>query len=418
MKIANDNITYDISETEASHFSTLPTISMMVFCPVFAVLCDVIGRKNTLLLTAVTGLTSWLLKAFTTNVNLLYLSRVIVGIDTVCFFIALPLYVGEIASPNVRGLLSSFIISFNFFGQFLINTLGSYFSVRITSYISFPIPIIFFVMFLFMPESPYFYIMKGNHEQAKKSLSKLRGKNNIENEFLKLKSDIERQLTEKGTWKDLVLIKSNRKAILLGIFLRTAQFMGGTATFTSNILFIFDKTSGVTSAPTAAMIYSFFSCIFPLCAGSIMDKVGRRLAFTTSLASSSVVLLLETLYFHLSKFHPEIDLIDFSWVPLVGQILYVILASFGPGVIPTLMISEIFSTSVKAKAFIVMVFTIAFMASLSNFLFFAVYPLTGLGGPFLMFSLMNFIFFVISYFYLPETKGKTLEEIQQILKED
>lgn len=416
VKITNDNETYNISETEASYFATIPTIATMFFSIVFAMLCDIIGRKATLLLIVIPAVIAWLLKAFAKDVVVFYIARVFVGIDTGCFFAALPIYVGETVSPEVRGMLGSWVTTFNFIGQFLINVIGNYFSVPTTSYMCLPLSIIFFVCFCFMPESPYFYIMKGRHEEAKKSLWRLRRKRNIEEDFMKLKRDVERQMSERGTWKDLVMIKSNRKAILIGLFLRTAQLMSGAAVFVSSIQFIFDKAPGDIPSATAAMVYSFLTCSFFLCAGGIIDKMGRRVAFTSSLTLTSVVLLMESLYYFLREYHPEIDLSSLDWFALAARVVFVLFASFGPGLIPTLMISEIFSTSIKAKANIIMVFALALFSTVSNLIFYALFNVTGLCGPFFLFSIISTICAVLSYCYLPETKGKTLEEIQQMLK--
>lgn len=387
----------------------------MVACILFASLCDIIGRKSTLLLISISGTISWILKALAKDITLFYISRVFVGFDIGCFFAAFPMYAGEISNPNIRGALGSLVTSLNFLGQFLINVLGNYFDVPTTSYICLPLPIIFFILFFFMPESPYYYIMKGKTEEAKKSLWKLRRNNNFEDDFIKLKKDVDRQMSERGSWKDLFVIPSNRKAILVGTFLRTSQLMGGTMLFLINAQFIFDKSPGNISSGVSAIIFSLCTFLAFLFAGIIIDKFGRRIAYTSSLILTTIMLFLETIFFYLTQ-NLQKDLSAINWFPLVGMIIYAIFASFGPGIVPTLMISEIFSTSIKAKANIVLVFLVAFVSTICSTIFFQMYPATGLSGPFLLFSTINCVSAILSYFYLPETKGKTLEEIQQMFK--
>lgn len=415
VKITNDNVTYSITENEASYFAIIPTASMMIACILFASLCDIIGRKATFLLISIPGILAWILKALATDITLFYVSRMLAGLDTGCFFASLPMYAGEISSPKIRGVVGSLVTSLNFFGQFLINVLGNFFDVPTTSYICLPIPIIFLCLSYFMPESPYYYIMKGKHEEAKKSLSRLRRKQNIEEDFLKLKDDVERQMSERGTWRDLIMILSNRKAVLIGAFLRASQLMGGTMLFVTSAQFIFDKASSSISPGISAILYSFFTFLGLFISGLFIEKMGRRVAYTSSLILTSIVLLLESLYFFLDQ-NLQKDVSAFNWFPLVGMIVFIILVSFGPGIIPTIMISEIFSTSVKAKANIVMVFLVAFISTVMSTIFYQMYPVTGLSGPYLLFGLTNIVSAIISYFYLPETKGKTLEEIQQMLK--
>lgn len=388
---------------------------MMVACILFATLSDMIGRKGTLLLITIPGVISWILKAIAKDVTLFYISRVFVGFHAGCYFGVAPMYAGEISDPNIRGLLGSFITAFNFLGQFLITVLGNYFDVQTTSYICLPLPVIFFILFLFVPESPYYYLMKNRTEEAKKALWKLTRKDNIEEHFLKLKSDVDRQMSERGTWKDLVIISSNRKAILIGAFLRAAQFIGGMSVFVSSAQFIFDKAPGSLSAGLCASLYTFATFASFFVAGAYIDKCRRRIAFTTSLICTAIMLLLISLHLFLVQ-NLQMDLPSLDWFPLAGMLLYIILASMGTGILPSIMMSEIFSTSIKAKANIIMVFLLALISTIANLIFYQMYPVTGLCGPYLFFGIMNLTSAVISYFYLPETNGKTLEEIQQMLK--
>lgn len=415
VQIINDNVTYHISESEASYFAIIPTASMMVACLVFATLCDFIGRKSTLILFSIPSTIAWILKIFARDVNLFYLSRFFVGLGTGCYFTVVPMYVGEIADPKIRGILGSFITAFNFFGQFLITVLGNVFDVITTSYICLPLPILFFIFFFFAPESPYFYIMKGRFDEAKTSLWKLRRKENIDDDFIQLKTDVERQMSERGTWKDLIIIASNRKAVLVGAFLRVSQFTGGMNVFVSSAQFIFAKSAVNISAGVSAMLYSFITFASFLLAGSVIDKIGRRTAYTTALSLGSIMLLLESLYFFLTQ-NLNIDLPSLSWFPLGGMILYIILSAMGTGILPSIMTGEIFSTSIKTKANIIMVFLIALMSTITSTVFYQLFAVTGLSGPFLIFGLSTTISAVISYLYLPETRGKTLEEIQQMFK--
>lgn len=388
---------------------------MMVACILFASLGDIIGRKRTILLITIPGIASWILKAVARDVTLFYISRVLVGFHAGCYFALIPMYIGEISDPNIRGVLGSSVTAFNFFGQFLVTVLGNYFSVVTTSYIGLPLPIIFCLLFLFVPESPYYYIMKGKTEEAKRALWKLTRKENIETDFSNLKKDVERQMSERGTWKDLIMIPSNRKAILVGAFLRTSQFMGGMSVFVSSIQFIFEKSPGNFPAGISAMVYSFITFLSLFTASTIIDRIGRKVAYTVSLILGAIMLLLESLYFYLAQ-NLNKDLSSFDWFPLGGMVLFIIVSACGVGILPSLMMSEIFSASIKAKANILMVFLLALISTIASSIFFQMFPLTGLSGPFLFFGIMNVISATTSYLYLPETKGKTLEQIQQMFK--
>lgn len=408
---------YNINEKEASYFAILPPFAMMLSCYCFAVMFDVIGRKHTLMIAAIPQILAWVLTIVTKNLYILYVSRILVGIAAGCIYATLPVYVGEIASPKMRGLAGGCITTFSFIGKFLIHIVGNYFSVPVTAYICIPLPILFFVSFFFMPESPYYYIMKKDFDSAKKSLKKLKGNYNVD-QFLKLKNDVERQMTERAQWKDIIKIKSNRKATLLSFFLRTSQQLGGMAIYTSSMRYIFEKSKGFVSSDIASEIFTFCSCVFYFIASYSADKFGRRTTYIISTFFVGLIFSTETVYFYLDQYQPEIGINVYNWFPLIGLLVCIFVASFGPGVVPTIMISELFSTSIKAKTSVFNVFTMGIIVFIANNLFYFMNFKIGLYGPFAMFAILNLGSSVISYFYLPETKGKTLEEIQQMLKTD
>lgn len=417
LKIVNDTERYNISETDASYFASLPSFSMMLSCFIFAFLFDHIGRRNTTLLCAIPQIIAWVLTIFAKESYVFYISRIFTGIGSGCIFTTLPVYVGEVASPKVRGLTGSLFTTINFIGQFFITVLGNYFDVQTTAYICLPLPAVFLIAFLFMPESPYFYLMKKKFDQAQKSLNRLKGRNNAD-DFIEMKTAVERQLAERGDWKDIFLIKSNRKAIIIGIFLRVSQHLSGLSIYTTSIQYVFEKAGGSISAALASAIFMFCTVCFMFIAGLFSDKLGRRKAYTISTFLGGILMFVEALYFYLDEYQPQIGVNVINWFPLVGLVVCLFITAFGPGVVPTIMIGELFSTSIKAKATILMVFVFGLMMFVVNNIFYLVNSATGLCGPFLIFGLANFGSSILAYLFLPETMGKSLEQIQQLLKSD
>lgn len=338
------------------------------------------------------------------------------GVSFGCVLSVMPMYIGEVVSPQIRGVLGSFISSLKFFGQFLMNVIGNRFDVKTTSYICSPLVLLYFLLFVFMPESPYYLVIKNRESEAKHSLKRLLSKQNVDDEFEKLKKDVERQISEKGTWKDLVKIKSNRKAILIAMFLRITQQLGGSSVFMTTTQFIFENAGGKITSDVAAMTFTFLSFVLYFLSGFLVDKIGRRPAFITSMYLSGFILMSESIFFYIQDYHPSIDVSPYNWFPLAGMIAYLICASFGPGIIPTVMMTELFSTSIKVKATVVMMLFFSCFIFLAQQLFFVLYEWAGLFAPFLLFACSNIFGAIGAYFFLPETKGKTLEEIQQDLK--
>ncbi|XP_019881382.1 facilitated trehalose transporter Tret1 [Aethina tumida] len=407
---------YDITEEEATWFTVIPPIAMMISTPIISKLNDVIGRKKMLLAIGILHIINWILVCFSRSIYVFYMARFVVGLADACVFSALPMYIGEISTPVVRGRWGN-ILTFNiYFGQFAINVLGSYLSIAQVSYISICFPILFVIMFPFMPESPYFYAMKSRYDDARNSLKWFSRKEDIEPDFLILKSDVERQLSEAGTWKELFTIRSNRKALSAGLFLRIVQQLGGISVFATYTQLIFNKAGGNMSPQLSSIIFTGFIMLLNFVAGFTLDLMGRKKAFMYSSLSSGIVLFCLSIYFYLDKYESQIDLTSLQWIPLTGMILFVLCYSFGLGIVPTLMLGELFSASIKVKGLCSLTIVFGVLISTITKLFYVLDTNFGLFCPFLLFSFSCIVGSVLTIYFVPETKGKTLEEIQQALK--
>ncbi|CAG9830436.1 unnamed protein product [Diabrotica balteata] len=416
VQIVNDKEKYNISEQEASYFNTINPIFTLLICPFCAILTDGLGRKKTLLLIAFPQVASWLFAAFAKDVYMFYVSRAFAGIADGLFFSALPPYVGEITTPAVRDKWGNLLAGSYYIGEFLINVIGSYCGVVVTSYICLPIPIIFFILFLWVPETPYYYLIKGKEEEARKSLVYFRGEKNIEENLNQLKLDVQRQMSESGTWGDLFKIKSNRRALLAGTFLRFSQHTSGLCIFITFTQFIFQKSGGNLSHEVSSIIYTGVQMVLNLLVLTfVMHRFGRRVFYITSTASNGVILFCMATFFYLNDY-TNIDVSSFNWFPIASMITYQIFASFGLTVIPTLMLSELFSVSIKTKAMVVNVLVFGAGGSFINYMFYLINTSAGFFAPFYVFSVCNILSAIITYFIIPETRGLTLEEIQQSLK--
>ncbi|KAG5895721.1 hypothetical protein JTB14_025668 [Gonioctena quinquepunctata] len=383
LKISRDKENYDISEKEASKFTLITFVTVLIFCPIFSKLCDIYGRKRILLLTAFVDVAVWVVTATAKSVYVFYFARVLAGVSDGIMFASLPPYLSEVATPSIRGTWGNSQTFFFCLGELLATVVGSYFNVQESSYIFLPIPIIFFILFSLMPESPYYYIMKGKYIEAKKSLQKLKRKTDASSDFIALKGDVERMMSEKGTMTDLFRIKSNRKGLSIAIFLKTSQVLGGSSVFIVYSQYIFDQSEGSFSKETSSIIYIGLTFLLYLCACVLVDRLGRKKAVIGSLLPCGIVLLIESIYFYIYQKRTDVDLSSFS---------------------------------IRAKAISVWMCSLAIVTFAMNYLFYALSSSLGLFAPFMFFACCNFTSAFLTYFILPETKGRTLEEIQQLLK--
>lgn len=97
-------------------------------------------------------------------------------------------------------------------GQVVVIAAGSYLSYQIVSVICGALPILFFVTFYWFPESPYFYLRKGDVAQAKKCLQRLRY-GDVNHEFMIMTKSVEEEMSKKSSLKDVLFDKEYRKEI-------------------------------------------------------------------------------------------------------------------------------------------------------------------------------------------------------------
>lgn len=388
---------------------------MMIAGLFYPQLADKIGRKATLLSTSIPFSLSIILTATANNIYVFYIARLLDGVGDACIVSTLPSYIGEITTPDVRGFWGNAPVCCSLLGHITINAIGGYFNITITAWIMLLFPLIFAATFIFAPESPYFYIMKSKKDEARKVLQMLRGCENVDDELLSIEKGIQRQLSEVCTWKELLTSQSNRKGLTAAIFVRSAQMLSGYACYATYNQYIFKKSAGGISAANSAIIYSVLLLFFTLTALHFIDRLGRRIVVIVSLIGCGLSLTCVSSYFYIEQKDPS-SVLSITWIPLAAMVSYVILYSFGLATVPSLMLGELFSATAKAKALTVLIFVLGFWVSITTKLFQLLDTNFGMYIPFAFFSICCFCSATIAYYIVPETKGKTLEEIQMSLK--
>ncbi|XP_054279167.1 facilitated trehalose transporter Tret1-like [Macrosteles quadrilineatus] len=183
-------------------------------------LMDRYGRKRAILLLSLPPLFSWILIWLTSSARYLYIARFLVGLWAGAVSTIIPNYIGEIASPKIRGSLTMLTDLMRNLGVLLVYFVGHYVSYTGLAMSCAILTLVFIVSFSFMPESPYYHLMCGKEEKAYESLNWLRGKKGkkVDIELQKMKEAIEQQLMNKGSFKDVWNNKGNRKAFIISEF--------------------------------------------------------------------------------------------------------------------------------------------------------------------------------------------------------
>lgn len=413
--LISNSSSIDITYEEASYFTVIPALANIVASPFYGHLLEVIGRKYCVLLVGVPQLVSLLLIAIADSKWILYASRFVAGVAEAAMFTSVPIYIGEVVEPRVRSSWGHTTTVVIFMGQFVINVIGTFADIRTTALICAVFPVIHMVVFSFAAESPYYLFKVGKDDKAEKALQQLRWRRNVDEEIKSIQRDVKRQLAESSTFKDLLTIDSNRKALLIMLILRSAQQLSGLPAFETYTSYMFKQAGGDISHSLSAIIFMGVLAVAIAIAPLVVGRYGTRRMTILSCLGCAIVLSVETAYFVVSEC-TTINVEAFKLVPLVGMLVFIIVCALGLGIVPTFVSGVIFSASIKGKASAVSNVAFAILVMLATKTFQVLEYNFGLFAPFILFTICSYVFTVLIYYCIPETKGRTLEEIQQALK--
>ncbi|KAJ8924979.1 hypothetical protein NQ315_001144 [Exocentrus adspersus] len=404
-----------VTEDQGSWIAVMPLLGGLLGALIVGVTVDILGRKTTIILTTFPFFAGWIMVAYAKSAVLLYVARFIAGIADGWAFTAVPMYIGEIADPRIRGLLGSGVSVTWIFGILLINIIGSYLSVTVTALVSSVLPVITLLTFMWMPESPYYLLMRDKPKAAQKSLQALRGLEDVESELNRLSVAVREQTSNTGKFLDLFKVKSNRKAVFIIMIVRAAQQLSGTTAITFYTQYIFKEAGDDITSELATIIYFSVQLVLTMLCSSIVDKAGRRPLLIASITGSGAVLFTEGTYFFL-KYNTNLNVTEYSFIPVAALIGFVIMFSLGMQSIPILMLGELFPANVKAFALCLADIYFCILATVVSKFFQIMKDNFGIYVPFYVFTVCCVIGLVCIVLFVPETKGKTLEEIQMNLR--
>lgn len=410
-----------IDEADLGWVGSMSNLGGMLVCFPIGIICDCIGRKNATLLLTVPFLVGWILILFAQNLAMILAGRFIVGMAGGAFCVAAPLYTSEIAEKDIRGTLGSFFQLFVTCGIMLSYILGYGISVKMFTVLVTTIPIIFFTAFAFQPETPMYRLKQKDEKEARYSLKRLRGRDyDASHEIQELNAVLEELENNNVKISDSLKKRSTKIAAIVSFSLMFFQQAGGVNAvifYTSDIF----RDSGSSLDPKeATMIVGAIQIIATFISSLVVDKLGRRILLLTSSLFMAAGLIILGAFFSLKRrglAEPE-TLETLAFLPIVGLCIFIIAFSLGFGPIPWIVSTELFPSEIKSVA--------SSMAGSFNWLMaFLITKFYGdmsasLGGDvtFYIFSGICVIGTVFVFFVVPETKDKTLAQIQRELNKE
>lgn len=406
-----------ISSDDASWIASFALLGSIPGNVIAALLVDWVGRKVCLLIAGVPLTVSWVLIIVAWKPYILYIARFIGGVGLGVAYVACPMYIGEIADKEIRGSLGSFIKLMVTFGELYSHAIGPFVAYEYLAYSCLIIPIIFFLSFTWMPESPYYLLMKNREAEARNNLrlfKRYATEDQLEEDIDQMQKTVIRDLSDKGHFWDLFMTPGNRRAVMIGFGLQVVLQFSGLAAIESYTQEILEAADTDLSAGNAVIILSLFQLVAGLGAAALVDRLGRRplLLLTTLLDGLTLTI---TALFYLLKYKIFVNMSQFGWILHSSVILYEIFVALGLNPLSYMMLGELFSTNVKGAAVSMANMWASLLAFIVSKMYQVISDTCGVYVSFGWFAISCFLGMIFIFFIVPETKGKSLMEIQEEL---
>nr|XP_029723342.1 facilitated trehalose transporter Tret1-like [Aedes albopictus] len=404
--------------TELSWIGSILTLGSLTG-PAFAGLIAYrFGRKVALLASAVFYLAAYVLFLTATSVAQILVGRFIQGCGIGFAITITPMYVAEIATDNRRGALGSLVQTYITLGILFDYVVGPYVSYVAFQWIQMALPIVFILAFINMPETPHFYVSRGNHPAAVRSLAFIRGKSvsDVQIEFNCIQFSVEESMRNRGSFKDLFRNHANLRALIICTGVVVFQQLSGINPVQFFAQTIFEKTGSGLPAELNAIIIGVFQVFASVLTALIVDRVGRRPTLLASAVGMCCSLVALGTYFYLDD-SGSAAAHSLSFLPVVSLVAFCFMFCTGFGPIAWVLLGEMFAPNIKSLASSV-VSSICWTTSFFILFYFsALDDAIGSHWLFWTFAICCAVAFVFTYVFVVETKGLSLPEIQARLNE-
>ncbi|XP_033174049.1 facilitated trehalose transporter Tret1 [Drosophila mauritiana] len=391
----------------------------------FTWLADRIGRKWCLMWMALPNLVGWVIIPFARKPMHLIIARFIGGAAGGGCFTVIPIYIAELASDNIRGILGVFLVLTCNFGLVLAFVLGYYFNYAQVSWIVSSLSFVFVGCFWFMPETPQHLAKINKLEEAEHSLRYYR--NIKSNPAKELSEELQLELkklntTEKTTadgdddedaatgvtWSDFAEGKT-RKAFLIGLGLISFNQLCGCFAMLNYTAVIFEQAGSSLPPTVAAIIVGVIQLMGTYASTVLVERLGRKILLLVSAVGIGLGQSAMGTYSYFQSLGQPVA--SFSWVPIAGFSFMLFLAAVGLLSLPFLVVSEIMPQKIRSTAIMILMSILWLISTCAVKLMPAFTETLGMHGTVFMFASLSFLAAIFIAIFVPETKGKSVDAI-------
>src|SRR6266436_1118366 len=371
---------------------------------------DAIGRKMTLLLLAVIFTVGALLTAISPNLAFFLVCRVIVGLGIGAAASVVPVYISEIAPARLRGRLVTFNqlaitvgIAVSYWVDLAFAHAGLAWQPMFASAAIAGIAL--FLGMLLCPESPRWLASKGRWDEAQAVIEHIKGAQ-PEQELADIRRSLSEQRQQRGVRE--LFTPRLRGALIVGVGLAVFQQFVGVNTVIYYAPTIFQQAgfSSASSAILATSVVGIVNVLATIVAILLVDRLGRRILLLGGSIIMVVALIMLGIIFTHNAGH-------IGSLTLIALIIYILAFALSFGPVFWLMSAEIFPTRVRAAGASISSFANWAANLLVSITFLSLIGAIGAPATFWLYAFFGILAFMFSWILFPETKGKSLEQIER-----
>ncbi|XP_025987071.2 facilitated trehalose transporter Tret1 isoform X2 [Solenopsis invicta] len=413
-QLTGENPPFPVTFEEGSWIASLLPLGRLLGAIIGSLILEYIGSKMSVLFTGVPMIFSWICIICANSPLWLYVSRIFSGISMGMIFSCYPIYIGEISAPSIRGALVCVIINGLPIGTLFGNIMGPNMPMMYFGIISLIITICYMAIFPFLPQTPYYYVRHNNTKRAEQAVRWYYRKPDVKSEIEAVEHFV-RSTSAMSMKERLEQLKEpkNRRSLIMIILLFMFMQLSGLNTIVFYMEIIVRKAMVTSITPsTLVIIVSAVSIIIGWMGAIAIDRCGRRILLAISSFGVMTGMTLLGLHFFLMDY--DYDPSNLEWLMILSFLMFTTMC-FGLTPVPSTMLSELFPSDLKSIAGFVGSITSAVFAFVASKTYQPLVDIITEKYVFWIYAVIIMISLIYSLTMVPETKGKTLQEIQDMM---
>ncbi len=406
---------YQLSAAMTGWAASCALVGCMVGAMFAGPISDRLGRKKVLMISGIAFAVSSLGIIIPLILDWFIFFRIIGGIGIGIASMLAPMYISEIAPPAIRGRLVSIYQLGIVIGILLIYFVNAAIAGMYDEtwninegwrwmFGSGIIPSIIFIILLFtVPESPRWLAQENRWNEAEDILSKVSGGYDVKAELQEIRDSFEMQQVSFSK----LLKPGLRTALVIGVILSILSQVTGINVIMYYAPEIFKATGdGSSSALLQTVLVGGINVLMTIVAIRYVDRLGRRKLLLIGAAGMAICLALIGYAFYTNNVQ--------GYGVLIGILAYISFFAISLGPLTFVVVSEIFPTHIRGRAMSVAIFFLWLSVYVVSQTFPMLLEAIGSSYTFWIYMVMSVIAFLFVWYVVPETKGKSLEEIEQL----